>query len=42
VSRGIAINARQAVDFLLFTQVMISANINFFYESFDYFIALLL
>jgi hypothetical protein len=32
VSSGIAINARQAVDFLLFMQIMISANINVYHK----------
>jgi hypothetical protein len=31
VSRGIAINARQAADFLLFTQIMVSASINVYH-----------
>jgi hypothetical protein len=31
ISRGIAINVRQTADFLLFMQIMISANINLYY-----------
>jgi hypothetical protein len=42
MSRGIAINAQQAADFLLLIQIIISANINVYHMSFDYYFTALL